>query len=618
MKHGQHTISYRSIDGSDNNLADAQANAAGTDFTRIGPANFADGIAAPTEGPNPRTISNVVVAGGDDVEGSGLSGMMYAWGQFIDHDLDKSNSDGINHIDVVVPAGDPDLPDGSIIPLTRAVIDPATGTDAAHPATAVNAITGWLDGSMVYGSDAATAASLRTADGHMRTSAGDNLPIVNGMFAAGDARAAENPSLTALQTLFVREHNYQVDRLQHEHPHWSGDQLYEQARAIVGAEIAHITYAEFLPHLLGAGTIAPYQGYDPTVDARITEEFAGAAFRFGHSIVSPETLKLDNYGALIGEEIELRDAFFEPPSVFAADTGADGILRHLASDESGKLDVHIVDDLRNFLSDPPAALDLAATNIARAHDLGLGSLNQTRVALGLTPYTDFDQITSDPQTATALAQVYGTVDTIDLWTGGLSENPVAGAMVGQTFQAIIALQFTALRDGDRFWFENQGFDRNTLDAIEHTTLADIIQRNTDTPYIQDDVFTFYDRRSGAQAGVEGEHPDAPQLVIGSTGHDTLIGGALGDILVAAKGHQVLTGLGGDDRFVFDARGIKATITDFQDGHDTIDLSGLGIHALREVHIEQHHGNAVVQAGGDRIEVVGITAHQLDKHDFVFA
>src|SRR5262252_1375826 len=58
------------------------------------------------------------------------------------------------------------------------------------------------------------------------------------MFAAGDVRAAENPSLTALQTLFGREHNYQVDLLHREHPHWSGDQLYQHARAIVTAEIS--------------------------------------------------------------------------------------------------------------------------------------------------------------------------------------------------------------------------------------------------------------------------------------------------------------------------------------------------------------------------------------------
>ena len=130
--------------------------------------------------------------------------------------------------------------------MTRNIVDPATHNT-------INQITGWLDASMVYGSTQAVADSLRTADGHMLTSPGNNLPIDpnSGLPMAGDVRAAENPGLTALQTLFVREHNYQVDQLHAQHADWSGDQLYQQARAIVGAEIAHITYDEVSPKLLG-------------------------------------------------------------------------------------------------------------------------------------------------------------------------------------------------------------------------------------------------------------------------------------------------------------------------------------------------------------------------------
>src|SRR5438132_941006 len=104
--------------------------------------------------------------------------------------------------------------DGSGNNLSRTDLN-AAGTDFTRigPATAVNAITGWLDASMVYGSTQATSDFLRLPDGHMKTSDGNNLPIVNGAFLAGDIRAQENPSVTALQTLFVREHNYQVDQL---------------------------------------------------------------------------------------------------------------------------------------------------------------------------------------------------------------------------------------------------------------------------------------------------------------------------------------------------------------------------------------------------------------------
>src|SRR5437867_2579644 len=212
------TLDFRTIDGSNNNLADSTMNQADTDFARVGPAHFADGFNEMTSGPNPREISNIVVAQEDtgedgphlmDHNGVALSGMMYAWGQFIDHDLDLQKSATTTDISIAVPADDQFLPPGSSIPLTRAAIDPTTGVPG-HPATAINTVTGWLDGSQIYGSDAAAAASLRTADGHMKMSEGDNLPIVDTpqgpAFAAGDVRAQENPDLTALQVLFVREH----------------------------------------------------------------------------------------------------------------------------------------------------------------------------------------------------------------------------------------------------------------------------------------------------------------------------------------------------------------------------------------------------------------------------
>ena len=619
-------VNFRSIDGSSNNLADPTMNQTGTDFARVGPANFSDGISAMTPGPNPRDISNILVAQADtgedgphlmDDNGVALSGMMYAWGQFVDHDLDLEKGGTTTDISITVPANDEFLPPGSTIPLTRVAIDPATGV-AGHPATAINTITGWLDGSQVYGSDAATAASLRTADGHMKTSAGDNLPIdpQSGMFMAGDVRAQENPDLTALQTLFVREHNYQVDQLQKEHPNWSGDKLYEMAKAITTAEMVNITYSEFLPHLLGKDAIDPYHGYDPTVDARITEEFEGAAYRFGHSIVSDEISATSNIGAFTSEQT-LAESFFEDPATFAA-TGADGLLRHLSGDLANPLDTHLVDGLRNLLVDPPDGVDLAAINIQRAHDLGLGTLNQTREALGLTPYTSFDQISSDPETAAALEKAYGSVDAIDLWTGGLAEDHVAGSVIGPTFGKIIGDQFTALRDGDQYYFENQGFDKQTLSEIKGTTLSDLILRDTDTTAMQSDAFVATERHSGTLGGVDPTGQEAAdgmaQLVVGSPGKDTLTGGDLNDTLVAARGQMTMTGGDGADTFVIGQGRINATITDFQLGVDKLDFENAGKFGNHNVQVRQDHGNVVLTAGDDHVVLQGVNIHQLHPHD----
>ncbi len=610
------SISYRSIDGSGNNLADTGLNALGATFTRIGAAQFSDGISAlRTDLPNARTVSNLVVAGEGAVPNTeGLSGMMYAWGQFIDHDINLTLSDDVTHIDVTVPAGDPTL-SGSIS-MTRSVIDPLTGV-AGSPAATTNNVTGWIDGSMVYGSDATTAASLRGAGGYLLTSEGNNLPIVDGAYVAGDIRVQENPDLTALQTIFLREHNRQVDKLKVAHPDWTDDQLYEQARAVVTAEIAHITYTEFLPHLLGSNAITPYRGYQAGVDASLTEEFAGAAFRFGHSIVSANLEKTDEQGNVIGTPVTLKDAFFQDPADFVIDSGADGLLRHLTNDLSNALDVHIVDDLRNFLFVPGVGMDLAAINLQRGRDLGLGTLNETRVALGLTPYASFADITSDAETAAALEAAYGDVNKVELWIGGLAENHVAGGMVGQTFGVIIAEQFQDLRDGDRYWYQNQGFDPATMREIESMTLSSVILKNTDTEHMQSDAFVFYERRSGLTDGGVMENPNSPQLVVGSDGADTLIGGTKADLLVAGTGTQTMTGAAGRDTFIVSTTGVNAVITDFRVGQDKLRFENLGQPGRTGVRITSENGNAVITFAGNKVTLTGVQASRIRISDISF-
>ena len=112
----------------------------------------------------------------------------------------------------------------------------------------------------------------------------------------------------------MREQTHQVDRLQEEHPNWSGDRLYETAKAITTAEMVNITYSEFL---LGEDAIKPYHEVTTaTVDPRITEEFAGAAYRFGHSIVSDEISAISNLGDFTSEQT-LAELFFENPATFA-------------------------------------------------------------------------------------------------------------------------------------------------------------------------------------------------------------------------------------------------------------------------------------------------------------
>jgi hypothetical protein len=134
----------RSIDGTGNNLANPTWGSAGVDLLRVGPAAYIDGISSPAGAnrPSARVVSNTIADQGDAdiISDRFLSAMIYAWGQFIDHDLDLTPAGTpAQSFDVPVPAGDPYFdPNGTgnaVIPLTRSLYDPATGTRYEQPAT---------------------------------------------------------------------------------------------------------------------------------------------------------------------------------------------------------------------------------------------------------------------------------------------------------------------------------------------------------------------------------------------------------------------------------------------------------------------------------------------------
>lgn len=486
---------FRPIGGSGNNLQHRQFNAvAGAPQLAIAPLNFAPGTHnGLIAGPNPRTISTKISGGtglngvNADAEDETVSAWLYVFGQFLDHDIDlESTPTSTAAINILIPPGDPVFKAGTSIAMTRA--ERSTSTN-----TILNTNAGYLDLSQLYGSTAQVAASLRNSDGTLKTSGqGQYLPVVNGAFVTGDPRVMENPELSAVTILFMREHNYWARRLKSLNPSWSGDQVYGMAKAITTAEYQNIVYKEFLPVVVGS-RVGAYQGYNPNVSAQVTQEFSTAAFRLGHSEVSDTQTGLDNAGNVTFSQ-SLAQAFFNTAAMDEAN-GINALLRGVTADSSLATDVYVVAALCNLLFAPLVGgdideVDLIAIDIQRERDVGLGTLNQTRKALGLSPYTSFTQVTRDSVLRANLEKVYGTVGNLDLFIGGLAEDHASGTRVGPTFLAILVRQFQALRSGDRFFWLNQGFDSTTATMISNTKLSDVITRNTDSTNVRRNVFVM--------------------------------------------------------------------------------------------------------------------------------
>ena len=527
----------RSVDGTLNNIDNPTWGEANTALLRLTPAAYADGLDAPRGGSpsdlaNPRTISNRLSGQTSPVfNNRGASDWLWQWGQFLDHDLDFSPAAAVvEDFSIRVPSGDPLFDPMGLGNRSISLHRSEHTVDSAGVRQQTNEITAYIDGSNVYGSDTARARILRTNSGHLRMSGGASGEILMGQndfgypndhpsgpgidptdfYLAGDVRANEQIGLTAVHTVFAREHNRLVDDLKsrldggetalidERDALISGqtngiadesDFLYEAARKIVGAQIQKVTYSEFIPVLVGADLASTYSGYDENVNAGISNEFSAAAFRLGHTMLPSNLLRVDSAG--VATEVALRDAFFNPAEVFQH--GVDSLLLGLASRRAQAIDTLLVDDVRNFLFGPPGAggLDLASLNIQRGRDHGIGSLNEVRLGLGLDVYADYLALTGgDAVLADAFAQVYGSIDEVDLWIGGLAEAQFNNSMLGQTFTQILLDQFLRSMNGDRFFFlsELSTLDLLAPDFMSDSSLAAIIERNSSVEIAQANVF----------------------------------------------------------------------------------------------------------------------------------
>ncbi len=493
----------RSIDGWGNNRGDPELGTAHARLLRVADVSVAYGLTGvpPSGLPEPRAISNILAAQAGPVpSAAGLTNMVWQWGQFLDHDLSLTpEASPPEPLPIAIPREDPlfDRLGGVLtMPFNRSAFDPATGTGPDNPRAQINAVTAFIDASNVYGSDQARTRALRTNDGTGRlraSSAGRLLPYnedrlpndpgntrrTTSLYLAGDIRVNEQVGLTALHTVFLREHNRLAGMIASANPELGGQQIFELARKIVGALIQAITYNEFLPLLLGPDALAPYGGYDPGVDPGIATEFSTAAFRFGHTMLSPTLLHID--GAGHRRDFSLAEVFFNPALV--EEHGVSGFLRGLAAAPAQEIDLLLVDEVRSMLFGAPGGplRDLAALNIQRNRDHGLPDYNSARSAYGLPPAQTLADVSSAPGVQDALQRAYRSIDGLDLWAGGLAEDHVPGAMLGETFRTILVDQFRRLRDGDRYWYERDPYflaNPGLLAELQTTTLAALIRRNT--------------------------------------------------------------------------------------------------------------------------------------------
>jgi hypothetical protein len=458
----------RTLDGSGNNQRHPAWGQAGTQYIRVAKANYADGVSKMIGGPGARYVSNRII---NDVNQNLFSEnensqFVWTWGQFMDHDFGLRDETPAESEPIAFNKRDPledFVNDFGSIGFNRTPAAPGTGTRS--PRQQINTISSYIDGSNVFGvtssrldwlrnpatgpldgnpaNDQATLmlpnGFLPRADARGNAAAAPPMDLMGALVAtpakaavAGDVRGNENIALTAMHTLFAREHNRIVGVLSRSRDRLSEEEKFQIARRVVGAEAQFITYNEFLPAL--GVRLDRYNGYNPDVNAALGNEFAVVGYR-AHSMIhgefeptvpttfySAETLAYfrgqgitieDNGDGTITLVIGLNVAFGNPGLLERV--GLVPLFQSLLESQY-RNDEQIDNTLRSILFQVPkpgttdptqcsggevnpdcfnGVVDLGAIDIQRARDHGMPLYNDLRRAYGLAPKRSFEDITGE-------------------------------------------------------------------------------------------------------------------------------------------------------------------------------------------------------------------------------
>lgn len=547
------SLKFRSFDGTCNNFQEPNYGRAATPFQRILAPDYSGGslqlprksVTAGFDLPSARALSTVMTTSDNNnrITDTIHTVLVMQMGQFIDHDVthtpnhakgDCCNSDGsfptrydaATCYPIDIPIDDAFwIGKKTCMNFARSLAAPNLKC-SLESRQQMNQITHWLDASNIYGSSKNDANKLRQRfGGQMKVTRqiGSRLGVLpscasevsgtvsackgcKSCFYAGDARANEQLNLIVMHTVWLREHNRIARFMQKLNPHWNDERIFQETRRIVIAEYQHVIFKEWLPLILGHEFMTTFglwpltKGYSrdylSVFDPRVTNEFATAAFRFGHSLIPSQFSRVTNKGGpsrssrLVTQTMSMKDIFFKPQQLKANPGIMDDMVRGLLAQNGDRWDNRFAEDITNHLFESrrgSGGLDLVALNIQRGRDHGLRGYNDYREVCAIGRARNFNDLADfiAQEDIDKLKDMYNDVDDIDLYVGGFLEQGHRDSILGPTFKCLIGDTFARLKMGDRFFYD-LGLNQNTifstaqLREIRRTSMSRILCDNTDS------------------------------------------------------------------------------------------------------------------------------------------
>jgi hypothetical protein len=508
------SLTARTLDGTYNDLERPWVGAAGTRFGRNVPLEHTHPEKLPQLlQPNPRTVSRELLTREKFLPATTLNILAAAWIQFEVHDWVFHGHTEDKDPWMVECAGDDPWHEHPM-QIERTRRDPNPDNDGG-PSTWVNTETHWWDGSQVYGETEEDARALRTGErGRLRIDERGLIPkeLDPPIPDYAGVPGTQWVGLTALHSLFMREHNAICDHLHKRYPELSDDDLYDRARMVVGALVAKIHTLEWtaaiIAHpatiqalrvnwwgLLGErfdkrfgrktknelvrGLVgAPTQHYG--VPYSLTEEFV-AVYRMHPLIPDDWTFRSVRTDEVLAEHtfrelgaLDVRRRFDELDMC--------DVFYSLGIAHPGAITLHNFPKfLQEFNRPDGMVIDLAATDILRMRERGVPRYSVFRELFHMKPVTSFEELTDNPEWADEIDRVYnGDIDQVDLMIGMFAEPKPKGFGFSDTAFRVFVLMASRRLEADRFFtvdYRPEVYTRAGLDWIDNNTMKDVLLRH---------------------------------------------------------------------------------------------------------------------------------------------
>jgi hypothetical protein len=470
--------------------------------------------------PDPITVSRELMDRKAFIPARSLNLLAAAWIQFQVHDWvnhDRHPLGDKDH-DIVLP-----LPDGWT--WTNHKDRPAesvmriAGNKVAHQAPAgypvfTNLTTPWWDGSEVYGDNAQKAKALRDKDGtgaYIRLADGGYLPTDIDGFAVTGFNESWWLGLSAMHTLFAREHNSVCHALQSAYPAWDDKRIYHTARLIVSALIAKIHTVEWTPAILATKTIevglrTNWYGAPKDWLSQLgiwlldTQALTGIPGTLPNHHTAPyslteEFVSVYRLHPLIPDDYEFFDhqtgqSLARHPFSAIQGRHTDEMLRQLTLQNvlysfgiayPGAITLHNYPRaLQQFERLNGERIDLSVVDIVRDRRRGVPRFNDFRAALHKPRVRHWEELSHDPETVRQLREVYGTIGRVDTMVGLHAESPPAGFGFSETAFRVFILMASRRLQSDRFLtvdYRPEIYSPCGLDWIDKNGMTSVILRH---------------------------------------------------------------------------------------------------------------------------------------------